>query len=74
MHSVNTLAHKLEIMKRNSKQSPGFYKKINGSILKPEAANTSVPKPISTPSIPMPERFYYEQNPQLLELKMAQME
>mmetsp|Transcript_2652 Transcript_2652/g.3259 ORF Transcript_2652/g.3259 Transcript_2652/m.3259 type:complete len:105 (+) Transcript_2652:324-638(+) len=75
VHSVNTLAHKLDVMRRNNKHMPGFNKKANGSILKPEGTGVSPPvKLVSTPSIPMPERFYYEQNPQLLELKLKQME
>ena len=76
VHSVNTLAHKLEVMRRHSKNSPGFHKKSNASILRPESSGTGASplKLISTPSIPMPERFYYEQNPSLLELKRKQMD
>ena len=76
VHSVNTLAHKLEVMRRHSKNSPGFHKKSNASILRPDSNGSGLSplKLISTPSIPMPERFYYEQNPQLLQLKRKQID
>ena len=73
-------------MKRNSKHSPAFYQKVNASILKVTcdannpASNSTITgmnaqqKLVSTPSIPMPERFYYDQNPELLENKMRKME
>ena len=70
MLTHNTLAHKLEIMKRNSKRSAVFYRKTNQSILSPEQNSQFSQKLITTPSIPMPERFYYEQNPQLLQSKI----
>jgi len=70
---MNTLAHKLEIMRRNSKQSPEFYVKAHCSILKPDSSLIQQQKLVSTPSIPMPERFYYEQNPRLLEMKREQI-
>ena len=70
MLTHNTLAHKLEIMKRNSKRSAVFYRKTNQSILSPEQHSQFSQKLITTPSIPMPERFYYEQNPHLLESKI----
>ena len=73
MLTHNTLAQKLEVWRRGSKNSPAFYKKLNASILKggdqPQAL-----KLVSTPSIPMPERFYYEQNPQLHEFKRRKLE
>ena len=71
MLTHNTLAHKLEIMKRNSKRSAVFYRKTNQSILSPEQHTSQFSqKLITTPSIPMPERFYYEQNPQLQQSKL----
>lgn len=63
MLTHNTLAHKLEIMKRNSKRSAVFCQKTSKSILSPEQNHSFSHKLITTPSIPMPERFYYEQNP-----------
>ena len=39
MLAHNTLSHKLEIMKKNSKHSPAFYKKASASILKTEQNN-----------------------------------
>ncbi len=70
MHSVNTLAHKLDQMKKSSKLSSVFCLKTHGSILKPDLNNLPNIKLMTTPSIPMPERFYYEQNPQLLSHKL----
>ena len=48
---------------------------MNKSVLKPpESGSAAQLKLISTPSIPLPERFYYDQNPDLLESKLAQLD
>ena len=47
-------------MKKLSKVSPAFHHRENASILRSGSVKVFNYRMITTPSIPLPERFYYE--------------